>query len=77
MSRHEDLRRVVMSPEAYSSNLVDKLFSREESGPQVVPLGSHGPKPVDVLIRLPMHEAAREAMIAKPPGRSDIRRERA
>jgi len=29
-----------------------------------------------ISIRLPMHEAAREAMIAKTPGRSDIRRER-
>ncbi len=29
-----------------------------------------------ISIRLPMHEAAREAMIAKSPGRSDIRRER-
>jgi hypothetical protein len=29
-----------------------------------------------ISIRLPMNEAAREAMISKAPGRSEIRRER-
>jgi cytochrome P450 len=66
VSRHEDLRRVVMSPEAYSSNLVDRLFSREKSGPQRVPLGSHGPRPVDVLATVDAPGHTRQRKLVNP-----------
>lgn len=66
VSRHEDLRRVVMNPEAYSSNLIDALFASEESGPQVVPLGSQGLKPVDVLATLDAPGHTRQRKLVNP-----------
>ena len=66
VSRHEDLRRVVMSPETYSSNLVAVLFSREDSGPEVVRLSSHGPKPVDVLATVDAPSHTRQRKLVNP-----------
>jgi hypothetical protein len=55
-----------MSPETYSSNLVAVLFSREDSGPEVVRLSSHGPKPVDVLATVDAPSHTRQRKLVNP-----------
>lgn len=66
VSRYEDLHGVVMEPEKYSSNLVAVLFARDESGTQTVPLGSDGPRPVDVLATVDAPSHTRQRKLINP-----------